>query len=547
MKRLVLVMLSLVALPCFAAFNRTSGLIDVPGARILPHLGFRTGIDGSFNLSSSDAIEKSDMNFHVSFGLFDRVESYLNVYTVDNFTAVIGFCHNFYSSSSLAFAWGVHEVSYSKEVSEVGRGDSIGWFDDMMYNTGDYKKPFELGSAFVVSTYSLHKNLDVTIGFGRGRYVGYGTHSKYFNSNYYHEQGGDWGVGIFAGLEAKLGEHVRFMLDGDGRDVNIGLGFSFLPVEINIALTKAEWILWPKEPYAPNISAAISIAREKARPKFGMIAGRVGDENGVPLAAEVGFSTPPYYKYITDPSSGQYAFENIATGVYEVYARAEGFEYSTKKIRVPSGKTVYCDFRLSLKAEPTGQIVGKVVDLESSMPLIVALTVVEKGAYTVSDSNGIFEFDNLTPGVYKVMAEAVGYEIGFHPVEVYPGKKTALNIDMIKPRMSITLMNIEFDFGKAAIKPESYHILDDAAAVISNHPEIRVEIQGHTDAVGSAESNMKLSYMRASAVREYLEKEHDLDPLRLIPVGYGESRPIASNETLEGRALNRRVEFLFLE
>jgi len=191
--------------------------------------------------------------------------------------------------------------------------------------------------------------------------------------------------------------------------------------------------------------------------------------------------------------------------------------------------------------------VGKVVDLESSMPLIVALTVVEKGAYTVSDSNGIFEFDNLTPGVYKVMAEAVGYEIGFHPVEVYPGKKTALNIDMIKPRMSITLMNIEFDFGKAAIKPESYHILDDAAAVISNHPEIRVEIQGHTDAVGSAESNMKLSYMRASAVREYLEKEHDLDPLRLIPVGYGESRPIASNETLEGRALNRRVEFLFLE
>jgi len=246
MKRLVLVMLSLVALPCFAAFNRTSGLIDVPGARILPHLGFRTGLDGSFNLSSSDAIEKSDMNFHVSFGLFDRVESYLNVYTVDNFTAVIGFCHNFYSSSSLAFAWGVHEVSYSKEVSEVGRGDSIGWFDDMMYNTGDYKKPFELGSAFVVSTYSLHKNLDVTIGFGRGRYVGYGTHSKYFNSNYYHEQGGDWGVGIFAGLEAKLGEHVRFMLDGDGRDVNIGLGFSFLPVEINIALTKAEWILWPK-------------------------------------------------------------------------------------------------------------------------------------------------------------------------------------------------------------------------------------------------------------------------------------------------------------
>jgi len=547
MKRLVLLALFFVVVPCFAVFNRTSGLVDIPSARILPHYGFRVGIDGSYDLSSSDFVDESDLNFHLSLGLFNRLESYFNVYTFDNFTAAIGFCHNLYSSDNLAFAWGIHEISYSHDISEVGRGDSIGWFDDMMYNMANYEKPFELGSAFIVSTYSLHKNINVTMGLGRGRYVGYGTHSKYFNSNFYHEQGGDWGVGLFAGLEAKIGEHVRCLLDGDGRDVNFGLALRFLPVEIRVAATKLEWLIWRSEPYSPSISAAVSIVRDKAKPKLGMIAGKVLDTDGNPLVAEVGLIDSRFGKYMTEPASGQYIFEDIAPGTYELYARAEGFETSTRKVRIPSGKTVYCDFLLNIEPAPAGQIVGKVSDLESDVPLIVALTIVEKGAHTVSDSNGIYEFDNLAPGVCKVMAEAVGYEIGFHPVEVLPGVKTALNIKMIKPRMSIALMDIKFDFGKAVIKPESYHILDDAAAVISNHPNIRVEVQGHTDAVGSGESNMKLSYLRASAVRQYLIERHDIDPTRLIPMGYGESRPIASNKTIEGRDQNRRVEFLLLK
>ena len=108
-------------------------------------------------------------------------------------------------------------------------------------------------------------------------------------------------------------------------------------------------------------------------------------------------------------------------------------------------------------------------------------------------------------------------------------------------------MDINFDFAKAVIKPESYHVLDDAAAIITNHPDVRVEIQGHTDAIGSAENNMKLSYFRATAVCDYLIEKHKINPNRLVPVGYGESRPVASNETDAGRAQNRRVEFLFLE
>ena len=545
MKTFAILAICIVVLPCFATFNRTSGLVDIPKASVLQHLGLRAGFDGSYNFSSDDEVGTGEMNFHLSLGLFDRLETYLNVYTTQNLTAAFGLCHNFYDSERLSLAWGVHEISYTKNVSEVGRGDSIGWFDDMMYNAGDYRKPFELGSAFIVSTYSIHKNINITMGLGRGRYVGYGTHSKYFNSNFYHERGGDWGIGLIAGLEAKLGDHLRFMLDGDGRDVNIGLGIRFLPVAVEFALTKAEWWIWRSEQYAPSIAAAISFVREKA--ESGMIAGKVWDENGIPLAAEVGINAPPYSKYMTEPSSGQFTFKNISPGVYEVYARSAGFQYAAQKVRVSSAKTVYCDFQLDREKEPAGQIVGKVTDFESGQPLVADLTITETGAYAVSDSHGIFGFDSVAPGAYTIMVEATGYKIGVHQAEVFSGKKITLSIRMIKPRMSITLMDINFDFAKAVIKPESYHVLDDAAAIITNHPDVRVEIQGHTDAIGSAESNMKLSYFRATAVCDYLIEKHKINPNRLVPVGYGESRPVASNETDAGRAQNRRVEFLFLE
>ncbi|MEO0183664.1 MAG: OmpA family protein, partial [candidate division WOR-3 bacterium] len=82
--------------------------------------------------------------------------------------------------------------------------------------------------------------------------------------------------------------------------------------------------------------------------------------------------------------------------------------------------------------------------------------------------------------------------------------------------------------------------------ILTMHPEIEVEIQGHTDDIGADAYNLKLSQKRAEAVRDYLINKHMIEPVRLIPVGYGERRPIADNSTEEGRRKNRRVEFLIL-
>jgi len=100
-----------------------------------------------------------------------------------------------------------------------------------------------------------------------------------------------------------------------------------------------------------------------------------------------------------------------------------------------------------------------------------------------------------------------------------------------------------FDFDSSTIKPESYPLLDEVAVILDTNPEIKGEIRGHTDSTGPAEYNQKLSEKRAKAVEEYLENK-GIDPSRWTSKGYGASQPIASNDTLEGRQENRRVELV---
>jgi OOP family OmpA-OmpF porin len=110
----------------------------------------------------------------------------------------------------------------------------------------------------------------------------------------------------------------------------------------------------------------------------------------------------------------------------------------------------------------------------------------------------------------------------------------------------VVLKGITFDFNSAVIKPVSYPVLDDAARVFKAKPTMRVEISGHTDSIGSDSYNMKLSNQRANAVREYFIRYHNIEPNRLIAVGYGETQPIADNRTRSGRDMNRRIEFKVL-
>ena len=103
------------------------------------------------------------------------------------------------------------------------------------------------------------------------------------------------------------------------------------------------------------------------------------------------------------------------------------------------------------------------------------------------------------------------------------------------------LENVLFDFDKAVIKPEAYHLLDEVVAIMKKNPGMNVELQGHTCNIGTAEYNMGLSLRRANAVADYLEK-NGISRDRLTTKGFGFSKPVALNGTEFGRSLNRRVE-----
>jgi adhesin transport system outer membrane protein len=136
------------------------------------------------------------------------------------------------------------------------------------------------------------------------------------------------------------------------------------------------------------------------------------------------------------------------------------------------------------------------------------------------------------------------------PPKVYVIDKEALFASLMQdnPRyvetdggISIEL-NVTFEFDSSRISAETDAETGRAAAVINGEKSIKAILQGHTDSMGSDEYNQELSERRAAAVRQLMIDKYDVDPAQITSVGMGETKPVADNDTVEGQAMNRRVE-----
>lgn len=281
-------------------------------------------------------------------------------------------------------------------------------------------------------------------------------------------------------------------------------------------------------------------------------------------------NTDQYDAYYTISAAGDYAYfisSNNSVGKKDIFRlkldQPKPIEtpLTTSTPMVGGDKKPQPEKPKDIKSEPVVLVSGKVIDGKTGKVPKNAQIIYED--LTNGKELGIATPDPIT-GIYKVVLP-YGKNYGITTkIDGYVG--TSQNIDLskitnnkyleiegkdmtVKPvevGVKVEMNNIFFEFGKAALKSESYPELNRIATFFKSNTKIISEISGHTDNVGSDEVNYKLSQERAAVVRNYLLTQ-GVPAERLTAKGYGKTRPKVANDSPENQSINRRVEFEILK
>lgn len=166
----------------------------------------------------------------------------------------------------------------------------------------------------------------------------------------------------------------------------------------------------------------------------------------------------------------------------------------------------------------------------------------------ISDSAGKFKIKLPNGSEYQIKIKSFNQEMNYTAVNIADADydmEFDMNISYELPK-TYTLKDVHFDTNRATIKKGSYKSLNDLAEFMLIKKILKIELAGHTDSEGDADKNLDLSQRRAEAVRNYLIQK-GVPSNRLTAVGYGETQPVASNSSEEGKSLNRRTEVRIIE
>lgn len=277
-----------------------------------------------------------------------------------------------------------------------------------------------------------------------------------------------------------------------------------------------------------------------------------------PIAANVDVKIKELKQPINLKSGNSGKFETRIPEVdgYNIAANATGFLPTASDYRMPKinrDTTFHVDIYLAPLAKQlslTGDILDKKTNNKIAAPKI---SLVQKGNPTTlspTGDGGSYRQDIPGFGWYVFNVSAEGYLNATDSVQVIDENTIPVvkNILMtpIEVGVTVRLKNIYFDFDKTTLKSESFVELDKVVDFLKQNAHVSIEIAGHTDSKGSDDYNMNLSQGRSQSVVDYISSQ-GIDKSRLQAHGYGETKPIDTNDTDEGRANNRRVEFTILK
>lgn len=171
-------------------------------------------------------------------------------------------------------------------------------------------------------------------------------------------------------------------------------------------------------------------------------------------------------------------------------------------------------------------------------------TTGERSLYTVEMTDNQYCFESrLEPGSYMAYIRKAGY-LPYSGIFSFEKDTVHFALQEVKEKV-VTLLDVHFATNKTVVLPESAQVLEDLYDFLSENPTVRIRIVGHTDNVGTAEANQRLSEGRARSVTNEMTRR-GIDRHRIEYEGKGKTAPVATNDTEEGRAKNRRVEFIIL-
>jgi outer membrane protein OmpA-like peptidoglycan-associated protein len=255
-------------------------------------------------------------------------------------------------------------------------------------------------------------------------------------------------------------------------------------------------------------------------------------------------------------ASGKFQSKIPEVSGYALTASLDGYLPLSSSAKLPllySDTTIYIDIPLTPIAKDL-ILEGNVYDLKTNkqIPARLEMSLKDSSAPTrkINAAKGSYRQQIEDLGWYVITATAEGYlntidSVWINDREVSPVTKDIV-LQPIEVGVTVRLKNIYFDFDKTSLKNESFTELDKVVDFLKQNPSVEIEISGHTDNKGSDEYNATLSQGRSEAVVNYIVSQ-GIDGFRLTAHGYGESKPIDTNDSEEGRANNRRVEFTVMK
>ena len=228
-------------------------------------------------------------------------------------------------------------------------------------------------------------------------------------------------------------------------------------------------------------------------------------------------------------------------------ASAEGHTDTSVSTAIPDKELFKVKMELPMVL---GQLTVKAVDTKGNPIKGATWSIVGQDIFT--DMRAGRPAD-VKPGKWTIRASAEGYRRVERTVSVVKEKEEVVVFELVPSKAQLDGSKIDikdkvfFESGSDVILNKSFSLLEEVSFILSDHPELtKIRIEGHTDNRGNDDMNMELSQRRANSVKQYLEKQ-GIEADRLEAVGFGETQPVATNDTAGGRAENRRVIFQVVE